>query len=311
MEGTMATFGHTDITGLGTSGYTEDRASGPFDAYAPPPPQVTLFLDSFACTYTFFYGPNLGADGTSSTKTGGGPVNTVESIVEPGSLVIPGMIPIPEQPQPLTFSGQVDAYAELVPLPPILTPYYTPPGPAYHSAEFLGDAQLGKANAQWAFQPQGFTQPLNDSCAAAAAFSSVIQDTTFATTSPSDPTPTCGAGDRSVWFLVQASESGVASVETLGSDYDAIVSVWPMAQPCGAVTTQIACGDGSVRWNAEEGETYRVQIARGSGSGGSLIAPRPCPSPPWAPPARLGPRWDGGSGGAAPEREPVPPRVTA
>jgi hypothetical protein len=277
MEGTMTTFGHLDITGLGAPGYTEDQASGPFDAYAPPPPQVMLFLDSFACTYTFLYGPDLGADGTYSVKSGGA-VNTTEGIVEPGGLAIPAILTIPELPQPLTFSGQVDAIAEGI--PPFGEVYYVPRGPAYNSAEFLGDTQLGKASAQWAFQPEGFQQPLNDTCAGAVPLTGTSQDTTFATTAASDPTPSCGNGDRSVWFLVQAGEAGAPSVETAGSDYDTIVSVWPMAQPCGALTGQIACGIGTATWNAEPNTMYRVQVERGpGGGGGSLTAVVTVPEP--------------------------------
>jgi hypothetical protein len=284
MEGTMTYFGHLDVdSGIGEPGYLEDQGSGPFDAYAPPEPEVFLFVDSFACTYTFSYGPGLGAEGTNTVKSGGA-TQTTAGIVEPGTLMIPNFLPLPETPQPLTFSGQVDAVT-LPPLPPIVDPFYSVPDFAYDSAEFLGEAQLGKASAQWAFQPEGFTQPLNDSCAGAIGLlgSAAVQDTTFAT-SASDPTPTCGAGDRSVWFLVQVGASGTASVETSGSDYGTIVSVWPMAEPCGAITTQVACGAGSASWSATPGTTYRVQVARGSGVGGSLIAYAtvPVPEPGWS-----------------------------
>lgn len=278
MEGTMATFGHLDETGkvTGLSGYTEEQASGPFDAYGPQ--QMRLFLDSFQCTYTFLYGPDPGAQGTSSVKSGCC-VNTVPSIVDPGLLRIPPMLPIPELPQPLTFSGQVDALT-LTPLPPFTEPFYNPKDPAYNSAEYLGEEQLGQASVQWSFQPEGFAQPPNDTCAGAVPLASVIQDTSFATTTASDPTSTCGNGDRSVWFLVQVDEAGLASVATAGSDYGTIVSVWPMAQPCGSITSQVACGSGTASWSAEPGVTYRVQITRAAGGGGgSLTAVATVPAP--------------------------------
>jgi len=139
--------------------------------------------------------------------------------------------------------------------------------------------QLGTASAQWAFQPTGYSHPLNDACAGASALSGISQDTTFASTAASDPTPSCGAGDRSVRFLVQAGDSKLASLDTTGSDDGTIVSVWPMAQPCGALTTQLACGAGSATWSAEAGQTYRVQITRGSGGGGSLAAVVSVPEP--------------------------------
>lgn len=277
MEGTMATFQHLDITSqVGDPGYTEDQASGPFDARGPQ--QVWLSLDSFNCTYTFLYGPDPGAQGTSSTKSGCC-VNSVPSIVDPGSLGIPPQLPIPALPQPLTFSGQVDALT-LPPLPPFTEPYYVPTGPAYNSAEYLGEEQLGKASVQWSFQPEGFAQPPNDLCAGAVPLAGILQDTSSATTTPSDPTPTCGSGDRSVWFLVQVDEAGLASVATAGSDYDTIVSVWPMAQACGSITSQVACGSGTASWSAEPGVTYRVQITRASGGGGgSLMAVATVPEP--------------------------------
>lgn len=276
MEGTMSNFGREDVTGVGAPSYTEQRGNGSFDAYAPPPPQVTLFLNSVSCTYTFGYGPELGANGTF-TSGGPGGSNTVPGIVQPGDLRISPQIPIPQLPEPLTFSGSVDAIEEGT--PPPFTTYYDPPFPASDSAQTLGDMQLGKASAQWAFQPTGYSHPLNDACAGASALSGISQDTTFASTAASDPTPSCGAGDRSVWFLVQAGDSGVASLDTAGSDYGTIVSVWPMAQPCGALTTQVACGAGSATWSAEAGQTYRVQITRGSGGGGSLTAVVSVPEP--------------------------------
>jgi hypothetical protein len=280
MQGTMSNYGHVDITSSIPGvlpGFTEHSGSGPFDAYAPPPPQIFLFLDSFSCTYTFQYGSELGAHGTSRVKSGCC-VNSSPTIVGPGSLDVPPQLPIPELPQPLTFSGVVDA----VTLPPLAPtePFYTPTDPAWDSAEHLGEEQLGKASVQWAFQPTGFEAPLNDGCAGASVVSGIVQDTTFATTAASDPTPSCGTGDRSVWFLVQASESGTASVETTGSDYGTIVSVWPMAQPCSALTTQVACGAGTASWQAEAGQSYRVQITRGSGGGGgSLVGVVSVPEP--------------------------------
>ncbi|HSJ96916.1 MAG TPA: hypothetical protein VLC53_07585 [Myxococcota bacterium] len=42
-----------------------------------------------------------------------------------------------------------------------------------------------------------------------------------------------------------------------------------MSQPCDAITTQVTCDAGSASWSAKAGETYRVQVTRGSGGGGA------------------------------------------
>lgn len=276
LEGTMTARQRLDVTpSVGLPGYTLLEASGPVDAHGPPPPQMFLSLDSQSCTYTFGYG-QLGANGTSTVKSGCC-TNSVPAIVDPGSLTS-GLQPIPETRQPLTFSGPVRTLT-LPPLPPFYEPYYSPPNPAERSADFLGDEQLGKANAQWSFQPGNSVEPPNDACAGATAIGAAAQDVSTATAAASDPTPTCGDGDRSVWFLMQAEADGLASISTTGSDYATIVSVWPMAQACGALTTQLACGNGSAVLSVEAGETYRVQVTRASGSTSGLVVTTFVPEP--------------------------------
>jgi hypothetical protein len=268
LDGTASVFPHA------LPGYTQFQGSGPVDAYAPPAPKMYLFLDSVGCTYFFTY-DQLGVNGTSTVKSGCC-TNSVAAIDEPGTLNS-GVLPLPETSQALSFSGEVQAYAEEI--PPSGQPFYGPRNAAFQSAEYLGETQLGKANAQWTFQPGGTLHPINDACAGARAIDGWVQDVSTATAAATDPTPTCGDGDRSVWFLVQAAESGLATVDTQGSDYGTIVSVWPMAQACGALTTQVACGGGEASWVAEAGETYRVQVSRGSGSASGLVVTAYVPEP--------------------------------
>lgn len=274
LEGTMAARQRLEDTPPeGLPGWTLLEGSGPVDAYAPPTPRMYLLIDSQNCTYSFSY-DDLGANGTSTVKSGCC-TNSVPAIVEPGSLVS-GQSPIPETPQPLTFSGNVEA----VTLPPLVpTPFYIPDNPAFASAEYLGEEQLGTASAQWSFQPTSSIEPLNDVCAGAIGIGAFAQDVSTATAAATDPTPTCGDGDRSVWFVVQAAESGPATVDTQGSDYGTIVSVWPMAQPCAALTTQVSCGNDQASWTAEAGETYRVQVTRASGSTSGLVVTATVPEP--------------------------------
>lgn len=275
LDGTASIFTRLDATPPeGLPGYTQFQGSGPVDAYAPPPLQMYLFLDSQNCSYTFSYDP-LGVSGTSTVKSGCC-TNSVPAIDEPGSLSS-GLQTIPETSQALSFSGPVAAIAEGV--PPFAEAFYTPPEPAYGSAYYLGDMQLGAANVQWSFQPGGTSQPVNDACAGARSIGGWVQDVSAATTAASDPTPTCGDGDRSVWFLVQAAEAGVATVDTQGSDYGTIVSVWPMAEACGALATQVSCGNDAATWVAEAGETYRVQVTRGSGGASGLVVTATVPEP--------------------------------
>jgi hypothetical protein len=264
LEGAMSALQRLDDTPpAGLPGYSEDQGSGAIRSLSPPPPQLLLMLDPQACHYTFLYN-EFGTDGTGTVKSGCC-TNTTDVFVEPGDLAS-GLQTIPETPQALTFSGPVPAVTN----PPGSDASYVPPSPAYNSEEFLGEGQLGNANVQWSFQPRDFVEPPNDLCAAATLIGAAVQDTTTATSSASDPTASCGAGDRSVWFLVHGIE-GLAAVSTAGSDYDTVVSVWPMAQACGALTGELACGAGEASWNAEPGQSYRVQVERSAGGGGLVI----------------------------------------
>jgi hypothetical protein len=272
LEGAMSAVQRLDSTPpAGLPGYVDDQGGGLIRSLSPPPPQLFLTLDPQACHYTFLYG-EFGTDGTGTVKSGCC-TNTTEIFIEPGNLG-PGLQPIPDTPQALTFSGPVPAVTN----PPLSDPFYSPPSPAYDSEESLGEGQLGNANVQWSFQPRDFVQPPNDLCAAATLIGAALQDTTTATSSASDPTASCGTGDRSVWFLVHGLE-GLASVSTAGSDYDTVVSVWPMAEACGALTGELACGAGQATWNAEPGHSYRVQVERSSGSSGGLVIVATVPEP--------------------------------
>ena len=139
--------------------------------------------------------------------------------------------------------------------------------------------------------------PIHDACerAEAVALDGAVVEADSADASPdvSDPIPPCtGVPDgATLWYAVASEQAGAIEIETVGSDYDTVVSVWSTEDDCSAMETgtPLACNDDSdgltsrVRFDAEAGVSYRVQIgARNSGGGGALRArfvPEPLPGP--------------------------------
>jgi hypothetical protein len=122
--------------------------------------------------------------------------------------------------------------------------------------------------------------PVNDGCDAAFLLSGLVsQDVSFATDAASDPVSSCGAGDQSVWFSVLPSASGTAQISTSGSGYATVVSVWPEAETCAALSTEIACGAGGALVPVQAGVPLLVQVQRGEPGGSGeleiLLAPEP------------------------------------
>ena len=99
------------------------------------------------------------------------------------------------------------------------------------------------------------------------------QDTSTATTTMNDPT--CVGQGPTVWFKYRASQDGVVTANTFGSDYDTTLSIYTFTP--GRMLTQIACNDdydslqSSVLFEARAGVTYYVMVgAYASGPGGQL-----------------------------------------
>jgi len=121
----------------------------------------------------------------------------------------------------------------------------------------------------------------NDSCANATVidpppFTDAI-DTTQATTDARDPFSgcACGQNSHSVWYRFTAERSGEVTVDTTGSNYDTVLSVF--VGTCGA-SDPVACNDdgngtlqSQVRFQAVADVTYLIEVTSFcNGPGGSL-----------------------------------------
>lgn len=117
-----------------------------------------------------------------------------------------------------------------------------------------------------------------DSCGTATAVtglpSTVSQDTTSATSDPSDPALSCGTvSSATVWYTYTASRSTTLLLDTSGSDYQTGIGVYTGG--CGA-PTEIACGDDDDFDDATQlvvpvaaGQTVHILVG-GTASGGNL-----------------------------------------
>ncbi len=113
-----------------------------------------------------------------------------------------------------------------------------------------------------------------DSCIDAIEIDSLpftdITNTSLSTTSAADPAPTCSQAGRSVWYTLTPDTSGVVTLDTIVSQFDTVLSVYPGA--CGdfSESDEIVCDDfasfpneymSEVSFFAMEGETYSVQVS--------------------------------------------------
>ncbi|MGY0003131.1 PKD domain-containing protein [Micromonospora sp. I033] len=128
-------------------------------------------------------------------------------------------------------------------------------------------------------QTAAFAAPTNDDYSAAIAvetipFTTTI-DTSGATTGPTDP-PVC-SNKGSVWFTVTPERDGLLQADTIGSDYDTVLSAWT-GEP--GAFTQRACNDdyqgqqSRVAFPVTAGTTYHFMVGVCCGNdgvgGGSL-----------------------------------------
>ena len=92
-------------------------------------------------------------------------------------------------------------------------------------------------------------------------------DTTDATTADDDPD--CFGQGPTVWYEFTPEEDVNVRADTVGSDYDTILSVYTGSR---GDLTQIACNEERVQFEAVAGETYFFMVgAFGSGPGGQLV----------------------------------------
>jgi hypothetical protein len=127
--------------------------------------------------------------------------------------------------------------------------------------------------------------PANDDFANAQVFSSVPfyvtgLNTTGATTQGLDPHTACASISyprqaRSVWYVYTPTITGSYNLNTVGSNYDTVLSVWE--GPWGALVSQGCDDDTGGSWTSSlsvplvGGTTYHIEaMAYGSGDGGSL-----------------------------------------
>ena len=124
----------------------------------------------------------------------------------------------------------------------------------------------------------------NDNCANALAIGVGTQpllDTRSATTAVADPIQQCTLGgasknSRSVWFRYTPSGTGSAIVNTVGSSYDTVLTVY--TGTCAALSTVGCDDDGAinmasrVQLNVAAGTSYLIEVtAKGAaGAGGTL-----------------------------------------
>ena len=155
-------------------------------------------------------------------------------------------------------------------VPPSTPPAYPYPSPSPNPYPYPGPT---------------LTPPANDECAAAAAIPAsgpwpylVEQDTTTATRS-SDDSVACGGSVNSytVWYRWTASSTGRLELDTCGSDYDTVLTVW--RGECGS-TDLVACNDDAcgyasqVAFDVQAGQTYLVRVGSYARSRGGHLALR-------------------------------------
>ena len=115
--------------------------------------------------------------------------------------------------------------------------------------------------------------PANDDFDNAIAFSAVpfeaTEDTTEATVADDDPTECVGGSTNTVWYAVTLAATTEIGVDTIGSDYDTVLSAW--TGPRGALNL-VACNDDSgglqsrIAFTAQAGVTYHVLVGAFPGS---------------------------------------------
>lgn len=134
-------------------------------------------------------------------------------------------------------------------------------------------------------QPPTPVPPPNDSCRLPAEITSLpyfdLVDTRGASTDPSDPYPRCGNGshDRRVWYRFVAPNTGVVTLDTAGSTYQPILSVYtgtcgslvPVDQGCDAgYPYYYTSGTAHLSIPVNAGVTYYFQVSASSPPGGIL-----------------------------------------
>jgi hypothetical protein len=116
---------------------------------------------------------------------------------------------------------------------------------------------------------------------------SLVVDSSGATTQTADPTPTCApVRTKSVWYRYVPSANGTAAVSTVGSSYDTVLAAFTGGPP--GVFSEVACNDDSgglqstINLTVAAGTTYYFMVSAFLGDGGLTLfnmvaAPPPGP----------------------------------
>lgn len=115
--------------------------------------------------------------------------------------------------------------------------------------------------------------PPNDTCSAAMEITTARRrddlDVSRATSDPTDPATTCACSTNgaSVWYRFTAPTSAPVTIDTFGSSYDTVLSVFTGGS-CRGLTPVASCNDDSdgtlqskVSFTATVGVTYLIEIA--------------------------------------------------
>ena len=135
-------------------------------------------------------------------------------------------------------------------------------------------AAMAAAHLAWAM-------PANDDCAGATVIGALpfaaSVDTSMATTGVDDQPHTCSGlalDSNTVWYEYVVPASQTLDLDTLGTSYDTVVSVY---DGCGAAATELACffddtgEETRAPFAASVGSTIYIQISD-AGVGGGLLS---------------------------------------
>ncbi len=141
-------------------------------------------------------------------------------------------------------------------------------------------ARASTAPAQGGLAPR--FAPTNDSFASPLIvgplpYESLGNDVSTATNDPLDPAPLCTwPGYQTVWYRYDATEDAILAVDTFGSNYDTILTVWTGSW--GSLSS-VACNDDAsgglqskVVFSAVKSEVYYIEVANFFASGASLLS---------------------------------------
>jgi hypothetical protein len=144
-------------------------------------------------------------------------------------------------------------------------------------AGLFGEAGEAVLNGRYAAAP-----PENDDLSDAVSVGMVpftdTRETVSATTEPAEARASCGpenVPERSVWYRIAPLLSAEYDIDTAGSDFDTVLSVWQDATS--HPLAEIACNDDGddtlaarLLIDLEVGRTYLIRASAARGNGGSL-----------------------------------------